>query len=222
MRLASATIAVPEIYFDSQGSNKVDCNRETNDETVLKCDLNDTIVTQEETEVYYKSRCGGYISTGITVKKIADSKKIIHLTGMREVDDENNFFSFFNIFYIDLGSEVESDLRQNQSIEIVVKSKETFHKLLFIGIVRNNIPKAIDSGFSGGSIENGHYYLSSIVMKKDESFYFDLVTQIDNNKQSARLINGDLTKSLLSYDNVMTPILNRLHKKRHLEFTSES
>ena len=66
---------------------------------------------------------------------------------MREVDDENNFFSFFNSFYIDLGSEVESDLRQNQSIEIVVKSKETFHKLLFIGIVRNNIPKAIDSGF---------------------------------------------------------------------------
>ena len=36
VRLASATIAVPEIYFDSQGSNKVDCNRETNDETVLK------------------------------------------------------------------------------------------------------------------------------------------------------------------------------------------
>ena len=47
--LASEKNDIPEIFLSSDGTNmnKVNCQRDTNDGLILKCDLNDTIMIQD-------------------------------------------------------------------------------------------------------------------------------------------------------------------------------
>ena len=61
-------------------------------------------------------------------------------------------------------------------------------------------------------------------MNDDTTYYVDLITQMLNDKKKVRMLNRDYRDKpyhYFSYDNVMTPILNILHKKFIFTFESE-
>ena len=133
--LASEKNDIPEIFLSSDGTNmnKVNCQRDTNDGLILKCDLNDTIMTQDENEVFYQNKCRNYVSTEIIVKKVADSNKIIHVTGLTEGVE-------FSSFSVDLLNDIPSNLiNDGRTIEVKLKIVKFYKKLYavekyFLGI----------------------------------------------------------------------------------------
>ena len=100
--------------------------------------------------VFYQNKCRNYVSTEIIVKKVADSNKIIHVTGLTEGVE-------FSSFSVDLLNDIPSNLiNDGRTIEVKLKNSEILQEIVCSGKVFSRNKKVIDCSYSD-NIDDGYY-----------------------------------------------------------------